>query len=402
MAFVEKTTENAIEPTQSGVTDACNRHADANKNAKIAIIDDEPINVKIVRKHLQGVGYENFVTSSDSVTAAEMIFREKPDVVLLDVMMPQIDGIQILQTIRAREELAHIPVLILTASTDSATKLKALNAGATDFLAKPVDPNDLIPRIRNALVVKAHQDNLAHYSEELERQVRARTTELELSRLQVVHCLARAGEFRDDTTGRHVIRVGRYATILGRELGFNEDRARMLGLAALLHDLGKIGLPDSILLKPGPLEPAEREAMKRHCEMGSQIVEPLTKSDLLALVDYSEMSMHIDPSSHHPLLDLAGIVTRTHHERWDGTGYPSGLKGEQIPIEGRIVAVADVFDALGNARPYKNALPPEKCLEVMDQDRGRHFDPQVLDALHRGLAAVLQVHNENNDVRAAA
>jgi putative two-component system response regulator len=400
MALVEKPVENASEAVTAA--DLSPRTPDSFKSAKIAIIDDEPINVKIVRKHLQGVGYENFVTTSDSVTSAAMIFQERPDVVLLDVMMPQIDGIQILQAIRACQTLAHIPVLILTASTDAATKLRALNAGATDFLAKPVDPSDLIPRIRNALVLKALHDNLANHSEELERQVRSRTMELELSRLQVVHCLARAGEFRDDTTGRHVIRVGRYTTILARELGFGEDQSRTLGLAALLHDLGKIGLPDSILLKPGPLTSAEREAMKRHCEIGSRIVEPLTKDDCLTLTDYSESMTRIESFRHHPLLDLAGVITRTHHERWDGTGYPNGLAGEQIPIEGRIVAVADVFDALGNARPYKHAMPAAKCLEVMENERGRHFDPQVLDALNRRFDEVLRALAENSDMRVAA
>jgi putative two-component system response regulator len=372
------------------------------KSAKIAIIDDEPINIKIVRKHLQGVGYEQFVTTSDSVTANEMIFREKPDVILLDVMMPRVDGIQILQEIRAHPQMRHIPVLILTASTDAATKLRALNAGATDFLAKPVDPSDLVPRIRNALMIKSHYDHLANYSEQLEQQVRLRTMELEHSRLRVVHCLARAGEYRDGTTGRHVIRVGRYTTLIARELGFDETEARMLGMAALLHDVGKIGIPDSILLKPGALEPAERETMKQHSEIGDRIVGPITEEDWQALQGCSDMAMKAESASQQPLLELAGTIALTHHEKWDGTGYPHGLAGERIPIAGRIVAVADVFDALGNARPYKNALPPLKCLEVMQQDRGRHFDPTVFDAFLRRFDDALQIYNEQTDVRAAA
>jgi putative two-component system response regulator len=375
---------------------------DPTKSAKIAIIDDEPINIKIVRKHLQGVGYEQFVTSSDSVNATEMICREKPDVVLLDVMMPQIDGIQILQEIRANEQLRHIPVLILTASTDAATKLRALNAGATDFLGKPVDPSDLVPRIRNALMVKAHYDHLANYSEQLEQQVRLRTMELEMSRLRVVHCLARAGEYRDGTTGRHVIRVGRYTTLIARELGFGETEARMLGMAALLHDVGKIGIPDSILLKPGALEPSERETMKQHSEFGHRIVGPITEEDWMALQGCSDMTLNAESASQQPLLELAGTIALTHHEKWDGTGYPNGLAGERIPIAGRIVAVADVFDALGNARPYKNALPPAKCLEVMQQDRGRHFDPNVFDAFLRRFDEALRIYSEQSDLRAAA
>jgi putative two-component system response regulator len=369
--------------------------------AKIAIVDDEPINVKIVRKHLQGVGYESFVTTSDSTQALAMIAGEKPDVVLLDVMMPQIDGIQILQAIRADEQLAHTPVLILTASTDTATKLKALNAGATDFLPKPVDPSDLVPRVRNAITVKAHHDHLANYSEQLEQQVRLRTAELELSRLQVVHCLARAGEFRDDTTGKHVIRVGRYATILGRELGMSPAQAGMLGMAALLHDLGKIGLPDAILLKRGPLDPAERTIMQNHCDIGRQIVEP-TADDWLEFSNFAASPITAHAPAQHPMLELAAIVASTHHEKWNGSGYPMGLAGQDIPIEGRIVAVADVFDALTSERPYKKAMTHIEALKIIEQDRGKHFDPAVIDALLHRLDDILRVYSEQNDVRAAA
>jgi putative two-component system response regulator len=376
--------------------------ADATRRAKIAIVDDEPINVMIVRKHLQGVGYENFITTSDATTATELLVRQRPDVVLLDVMMPQVDGIQILRAIRNEPSLAHIPVLILTASTDSATKLAALEAGATDFLAKPVDASDLIPRVRNALVVKAHHDHLANYSQHLEQEVRLRTAELELSRLQVVHCLARAGEYRDDNTGRHVIRVARYSTILARELGFSETEATMLGTAALLHDVGKIGLPDSILLKPGPLDPAERQNMQRHCDIGHHIVEPMKDDDWLALQNCHELGMPHHDGSQQPLLELAVTIALTHHERWDGSGYPRRLAGEQIPIEGRIVAVADVFDALSSPRPYKAAMPIDRSLQIMEQDRGRHFDPAVFDALLRRMEDILRIYNQHADVRLAA
>jgi putative two-component system response regulator len=370
----------------------------AHNTAKIAIVDDEPINIKVVRRHLQGVGYENFVTTSEARSALQLIIAERPDVVLLDVMMPEVDGIAILRGIRADRRLQHIPVLILTAATDQATRLKALEAGATDFLAKPVDISELIPRLRNALLVKAHQDHLASYSEQLENQVRLRTCELEESRLQVIHCLAQAGEYRDDTTGRHVLRVGRYTTILARELGFDAPQAAMMGLAALLHDVGKIGVPDSILLKPGPLEPAEREVIKRHCEIGSRIVEP-GADEVWQKVTGHDTAVVPAPQ---PLLDLAKSIALTHHEKWDGSGYPFRLAGEQIPIEGRIVAVADVFDALSSARPYKAAVPPDRCLEIMALDRGRHFDPAVFDALSRRIEDVLRVYSENADVRAAA
>ena len=371
-------------------------------SAKIAIVDDEPINVKVVRKHLQRVGYDNFVTSSDSVNALGLLVAEKPDVVLLDVMMPEIDGIEILRGIRANQQIGHTPVLILTASTDAETKLRALNAGATDFLAKPVDTSELAPRLRNALVVKAHHDHLERYSEELERKVRLRTAELEMSQLRVIHCLARAAEFRDDATGRHVIRVGRYATILARQLGYSEFDAAMLGTAALLHDVGKIGLPDAILLKPGKLEPQEREAMQRHCEIGSKIVEPAQESDWLSLNKFSNIPEGMAAPAPSRILTMAATIALTHHERWDGAGYPRQLAGEQIPLPGRIVAAADFFDAVSSARPYKEAFPPSRCLEMMRQGSGTHFDPKVVDALFARLDEIQRVQSDHADPPAIA
>ncbi|HWE02800.1 MAG TPA: HD domain-containing phosphohydrolase [Tepidisphaeraceae bacterium] len=363
--------------------------------AKIAIIDDEPINIKVVRKHLQAEGYRNFVTTTDASTALELIRREEPDVVLLDVMMPVVNGIDILRAVRADANLTHIPVLILTASTDAQTKRRALESGATDFLAKPVDPSDLAPRIGNALIVKAHHDHLEQYSEQLEQQVRLRTEELEVSRLQVVLCLARAAEYRDDTTGRHVIRVGRYVTILARQLGFCEAESQMLGLAAQLHDVGKIGLPDGILLKPGKLTPGEFEVVKRHCEMGHKIVQPVHDDDLEFINGVPVPPPGSDVGA--PLVAMAGRIALSHHERWDGKGYPLGLSGADIPIEGRITSVADVFDALTSARPYKDAYSPARSLEIMEEGRGSQFDPAILDAMHQQLNEFLRICHEQAD-----
>jgi len=242
--------------------------------ARILIIDDEPVNIKVVKKYLQIAGYQNFITSTDAPKAIELIRTEQPDLVLLDVMMPEVSGLQILEQVRSDSALRYLPVLILTASADATIKQTALGLGATDFLAKPVDPGDLVPRVRNALLVKAHHDNLAQYSHQLEHEVKLRTAELEASRLQVVHSLARAAEYRDDDTGRHVVRVGRYASIIARELGFADDRCATLETAAQLHDVGKIGIPDGILLKPGKLDPDEFKRMQQHCEYGRLIIQP--------------------------------------------------------------------------------------------------------------------------------
>jgi len=391
-------------PTRAGAADDGARPADTGSapagavaTARIAIVDDEPINIKIARKYLQDVGYRNFVTTTESLTALELIAREKPDVVVLDIVMPRVDGIQILQAIRADPLLQHIPVLILTASTDVETKRRALESGATDFLAKPVDPSDLIPRIRNALIVKAHHDHLARYSEQLELQVRQRTLELEASRLQVIYCLARAAEFRDNTTGRHVIRVGRYCSLLARELGFTPAVAETLGLAAQLHDVGKIGLPDAILHKPGPLSPEEVLVVKRHCEIGHSIVAPLEDAAWQELQSCNDMWL-VSPGAN-AILATAALIALTHHEKWDGSGYPRGLSREMIPIEGRITAVADVFDALTSVRSYKSAMPPEQAVTDMEQRRGAHFDPRVLDAMTRRLDDFIKIVAEQGEAK---
>ena len=357
---------------------------------RIMIVDDEPVNIKVVRKYLQIAGYTEFITTSESPGAMAMIRREKPDVILLDVMMPEVSGLKILQEVRSDPDLAHLPVLILTASTDAETKHAALELGATDFLGKPVDASDLVPRVRNSLVVKAHHDHLARYSHHLETEVYTRTAELEASRLQVVHCLARAAEYRDDDTGRHVIRVGKYAAIIARELGLPPEQVNMLEMAAQLHDVGKIGIPDSILLKPGRLDPEEFKLMQRHCEYGRLIILPDAPA--------GDTPRHQRPGAAGPsLLELAAEIAFTHHERWDGTGYPSHFAGEQIPLEGRITAVADVFDALASKRPYKGAFPLESCVSIVKDGRGRQFDSAVVDALIRRMGEITSVREQMAD-----
>jgi putative two-component system response regulator len=367
------------------------------KQARIAIVDDEPINIKVVRKYLQVAGYGDFVTTTDSTAAADLIRRQQPDVVLLDIMMPQVDGIQILAALRADEKTRHLPVLILTASTDAQTKLRALEAGATDFLPKPVDPNDLIPRLRNALIVKAHHDHLARYAGELEREVRIRTAELEASQLQIIYCLARAGECRDENTGRHVLRVGRYAEILAREMGIPSHHARLIGLAAQLHDVGKIGVPDAILNKPGKLTPEEFAQIKKHCADGAQIVRPLSEDEWGALRSQETQGIDTPALGSPPLLVLVQRIVSTHHERWDGKGYPAGLAGEAIPVEGRITSVADVLDALTSKRPYKEAMDVSQSLKIITDGAGTQFDPNAVQALLRGLDQILAVMHSAPD-----
>ncbi len=322
---------------------------------------------------------------------------EQPDVLLLDIMMPHVSGLDILATVRADPQWTDLPVVILTATTDRDIKRRAVELRASEFLTKPVDPSELMTRIHNVLTVKRHQDYLQRYASELEAEVLKRTAELARSRKEVIHCLARAAEFRDNETGRHVLRVGRYVRLIAAELGWRGESLDMLELAAQLHDIGKIGIPDSILLKPGKLLADEFLIMQKHAGFGSQIIGSLPEHESNNLASHSELGSRLLESTESPILALAGVISLTHHEKWDGSGYPLGLSGEDIPIEGRITAVADVFDALSTKRPYKPAFPLDMCLEILDESRGRHFDPQVLDAFLRCLPDVFRTQVDYSD-----
>lgn len=365
--------------------------------SQILIVDDEALNVKVVRKYLTEAGYTNFVTTSDPSEAIELIRQEKPDLILLDIMMPEVSGIDILHVMSLDPNLHHIPVVVLTASTDSDVKHVCLELGVSDFLTKPIDPTDLLPRVRNMLLNKQYRDELSNQAVELEAQVRQRTAELAASREEVIHCLARAGEFRDDDTGHHVVRVGKFVGVIAREMGFNPSRIEILELAAQLHDIGKIGIPDSILHKPGKLDPEQYELVKTHCGIGKDIIQPLPLKEATLMRSHARLGasmLHV-PSS--PLLMLAARIAQTHHEWWNGTGYPIGLKGEDIPIEGRMTAIADVFDALSTKRAYKPAFPREKCFEILKEGRGTHFDPAVLDAFFACSADIIEIQLEYMD-----
>ena len=366
----------------------------AEARAKIMIVDDEPINVMAVRKYFQDAGFTNLAATSDPRQIMAALERENPDVLLLDIMLPGVDGLHVLQSIRSSDRFARLPVIILTAVDDRKVKAAALELGATDFLTKPVDSLDLVPRVRNVLAVKSHQDYLCQYADELERQVQLRTAELEASRLEVIHCLGRAAEYRDNDTGMHVLRVGRYAGIIARQMGLDPAMVELIEHAAPLHDVGKIGIPDAVLLKRGKLTEDEFDVIRRHCEFGKRIVDEMSSEDRRTLACHADAAANILNISSSPTLRMATRIAMTHHEKWDGTGYPRGLRGEQIPLEGRITAVADVFDALSNDRPYKAAFPLEQCFAILEAERGKHFDPRVLDAFFARRKEVIGVRLE--------
>ncbi len=323
------------------------------------MVDDEESNLLLVRRILERDGYTGVVVTADPSRVPGMFVELQPDLVLLDLHMPGMDGFELMD--RLGPLTGHgsgVPFLVLTADGTDETRRRALSVGARDFLTKPLDRIELLLRVRNLLQVKQLQDRLRDQNADLEETVAERTRDLDQSRLEVLERLALAAEYRDDDTQEHAWRIGRICALVALALGLPDQEAQLIGRAAPLHDVGKIGIPDAILLKPGRLTGEEFEVIKTHTTIGAEILA----------------------GSRSPLLRLAERIALTHHERWDGGGYPSGLGGEEIPIAGRIVAVADVFDALTHERPYKQAWPVEKAVDEILSQAGRQFDPCVVDA----------------------
>ena len=306
---------------------------DAIEDATIAIVDDEPLTISVVKKYLKDAGFTHFVEVTEAHRAVDTIRMEMPDLVLLDVRMPKVNGLEILQELRNGPEASDTPVLIFTSESDKATKVKALNLGASDFLQKPVDASELLARIRNTLLAKSHMDNLASHSSRLEHEVCLRTTELSMSRREAIQCLARAAELRDDQTGQHVLRVGRYAAIIAEELGFSEERVEWIEHAAQLHDVGKIGVPDSILHNPGQLSNDEWEVMKAHCLGGTRILLDDVDKGQQSPEQHVEFGVDVFEGCNSPIMKMASLVAQTHHEKWNGTGYPPGSPGRTFPLK---------------------------------------------------------------------
>ncbi|HSW31163.1 MAG TPA: HD domain-containing phosphohydrolase [Longimicrobiales bacterium] len=329
------------------------------KNAVILVVDDEEDNLHAVRKVLERGGYTCVHTRSDPREALADFDATGPDLLLLDLHMPGMDGFELLGALRGRlARDGYLPVLVLTGDLDESVKLRALAAGARDFVTKPFETTEILLRIRNLLEARVLHLWLRAENETLEERVRERTADLAHAHDEILARLALAAEFRDDATGHHAQRVGELSALLARRLGCPAEQVALMRQAAPLHDIGKIGIPDAILLKSGSLTPQEQAVMRSHVDIGARILS----------------------GESFPLLALAREIAQTHHERWDGAGY-CGLGGEEIPLSGRIVAVADAFDALTSVRPYKPALGAREALERIVQDRGRHFDPAVVDAL---------------------
>ena len=328
-------------------------------DARILIIDDQEPNVQLLERLLRLKGYEHIDGLTDSRLAVERFVATRPDLVLLDLRMPHRSGLEVLEELHpliGTEE--YLPVLILTADNAPETRQTALSMGAKDFLNKPFDTVEVLLRIRNLLETRFLYLQLRDQNALLDRKVRERTRELEEAQTEILSRLALAAEYRDDQTGEHTRRVGHIAALLARNLGLSDAEVELIRSAAPLHDIGKIGIPDAVLLKPGRLTPAEYEVMKTHTEIGARILS----------------------GSRFPLMRLAQEIARSHHESWNGGGY-YGLVGENIPLASRIVTVADTFDAITHDRPYRAGRSIRDAIEELRREAGRQFDAEVVEAL---------------------
>ena len=343
-------------------------------NSKILVVDDNPQNIKLVITLLQSENYTlGFAT--DGEKALKAMEEVDYDLVLLDVMMPVLDGYETIKRIKSNYKFEHIPVIFLTAKSGEEDIVKGFELGSVDYLSKPFNQSELIARVKTHLRLKSFEDSLSDKVQEGIKEIEHLNNEFNLSQQEMIITFGEACEMRSKETGNHVRRVAEYTRLFAELCGIDDEEANILKLASTMHDIGKLSIPDNILHKPGKLDFDEFELMKTHALNGYEILK----------------------HSERDVMKVSAIVAKEHHEKYDGTGYPYGLKGDGIHIYGRIVAVADVFDALGNDRAYKKAWPMEDILELLQKEKGKHFDPILIDMLLENIESFLDIHTRLQD-----
>lgn len=354
----------------------------------ILVIEDDPMNNRLLVAILTRLGY--IVDAAfDGVSGLEKVESSPPDLILLDLNLPRMDGYEVARRLKHSDKTKIIPIVVVSSFAEVENRIKALEAGADDFLSKPVDQVELRARVQSLLKVKVYNDYMVNYQKTLEDEVNQRTHQLrqafdELKNatekirqasLDTTIRLAQAAEYKDEETGGHIKRMGYYAAAIAKAMSLSPQDIEAILYAAPMHDVGKIGIPDRILLKPGSLDEEEWKVMRQHTSIGGNI---LSGSD-----------------SH--VIQMAEQIALSHHEKWDGSGYPKGFKGVEIPVWGRICAIADVFDALTTKRPYKKALSVEHSLDILDKSRGTHFDPDVFDVFFSIKEEILSIRKTYDD-----
>ncbi len=341
----------------------------------VVIVDDTPLTLILMEKLVARQSGCTAVSFADPAAGLAWCLDNEPDLIIVDYMMPGIDGLEFIRRVRARHERDDVPILMVTANSERKTRYDALTAGANDFLNKPIDAHEFEPRVHNMLKLREAHLQTRHRAEELAEEVRKATAELCARERETITRLARAAEFRDPETGAHIQRMAHYSALIGTRLRLPAERVDSLLQAAPMHDVGKLGIPDHILLKPGRLTSEELVVMRRHPVIGYDILKDSASS----------------------VVQIGAAIALSHHEKFDGSGYPYGLAGEAIPLEGRIVAVADVFDALTSERPYKPSWPLPDAVTLLREGRSSHFDPQCVDAFLGGLDEALAIRDRFRD-----
>ena len=345
------------------------------------IVDDQPTNLQVLGKRLLIENY-SIMAAMNGKIALEMVEERKPDLILLDIMMPEMSGFEVCKILKQNPKTQSIPIIFLTAKKDPDDIVNAFNLGAVDYVSKPFNYAELLSRIRTHTQLKILQDSLelavADRTKKLNNaldEVKLIHNQLRGAHYETIKRLAQAADYRDNETGMHIHRMSHYSRILGKAMGLNDEESEQLQNASTMHDIGKIGIPDVILLKPGKLDKEEFEIMKNHSFIGAK---------LLAGIDSD-------------LCRLAETIAFTHHEKWNGEGYPNGISGKNIPLEGRIAAVADVFDALTSVRPYKTAWPVNDAINLLIQEKGQHFDPEIVDLFLENKPEILHIKDQYAD-----
>ena len=343
--------------------------------SQFLVVDDNEDNRYTLARRLRREGYENLDMAEDGEQALDLMRKNEYDMVLLDIMMPRMDGFEVLRQMKSDIRLGAIPVVVISALEDIDSVVVCIELGAEDYLPKPFNPVLLRARIHTCLEKRRLRILEQAYLQELEIRVGERTEELRQTKFEIIRRLGRAGEYRDNETSQHVVRMSKSCQVIAQTYGLSDDECETILHASPMHDIGKIGIPDTILLKPARLTADEMVIMKTHAEIGADIIGEHASD----------------------ILHMARIIAMTHHERWDGAGYPKGLSGDNIPAVGRIAAVSDVFDALTSERPYKKAWEIEDAVSHINGEKAKHFCPDVIDIFNELLPAILQIREDHKD-----
>jgi len=346
----------------------------------VLVVDDSRTNLKLIENYLRK---EYTVYTAETGEESLKIAKEKsPDIILLDILLPDINGFKICKILKTQPATKKIPIIFISGEDGIKSKKKGFEAGGVDYIIKPFSVEEIKARVNTHVSLKKTRENLEHYNLELEKTIQKKTAALQKAlysaeefAIETIFRLSRAAEEKDLTTARHIERVSYYTGLIAQEMGFTSNDIQTIIKAAPMHDIGKIGIPDAILEKPGPLTPEERLEMQKHSEIGAKIFG----------------------GSNSPTIIMAETIALRHHEKWDGTGYPGGLKGKEIPLIARIVAIADVFDALVTKRPYKDPFPIEKALAIIKDGSGSHFDPKVVEVFFEHLDRIDEIRIEYQD-----